>query len=111
MFIHWVADFTLQSEWMALNKSKNNLALASHAAAYYAGITVLMIPALFLFSWYHIFIFTALNGIIHLTVDYVSSRITSYLWKEERVHDFFVIIGLDQFIHVSILYLTMLWCL
>lgn len=43
--------------------------------------------------------------VTHAVIDGITSRITSYLWKNEKVHWFFVCIGLDQFLH----YLTIFW--
>jgi uncharacterized protein DUF3307 len=34
LFIHFVADFIFQTDYMALNKSKNNLALVTHTIVY-----------------------------------------------------------------------------
>jgi len=44
---HWVGDFLLQSDYMALNKSKDNIALANHCTAYslvMAAITTIIYP-------------------------------------------------------------------
>jgi hypothetical protein len=34
LFIHWIADFVLQTHWQATNKSKNNIALTQHVTTY-----------------------------------------------------------------------------
>lgn len=47
-----------------------------------------------------------INAIAHGTVDYVTSRVTSALWKKGDVHNFFVVIGFDQLLHVAILIYT-----
>lgn len=94
LFIHWVADFMLQTRWMATNKSKSNLALGMH-------ILVYMIP-LTLFGW----LFALVNGVLHFIVDYFTSRATSYLWKKQEIHLFFIVIGLDQLLHTICLLYT-----
>lgn len=96
LFIHWVADFVFQSDWMAKNKSKSNDALLIHCFAYGAVIGVMTLNPLF----------GLINGTIHFPVDYVTSRINSKLWEAKQVHWFFVSIGFDQFIHFVTLILT-----
>jgi len=96
LFTHWVADFLMQSAWMAQNKSKQLDALAMHCLTY-GGVVGLMTlnPMLGL-----------INGLIHFPVDFVTSRINAKLWEEKKTHWFFVCIGLDQFIHFCTLILT-----
>lgn len=95
-FTHWIADFVLQSDWMAQNKSKNNGALMLHCLIYGLTLGVLTFNPLF----------GALNFFIHFPVDYVTSRINSRLWTNKQVHWFFVSVGLDQWIHFVTLILT-----
>lgn len=95
LFAHFVGDFLLQSNWMAQNKSKHLNALTVHVMCY-------MTP-LFFFG----FKFALINGLLHFCVDFVTSRVSSKLWEQKKVHWFFVIIGLDQFIHSTCLILTM----
>lgn len=90
---HFVADFVLQSDWMAINKSKNWTALLTHAFVYSL-----------CFIWLGLYFFL-LTFIFHTITDAVTSRITSALWKQGKRHWFFVVIGLDQLIH----YLTLAW--
>lgn len=91
---HFVADFVLQNDWMALNKSKRLLPLAAHVAVYSAGLIWL--------GWK----FAALNGVLHFVVDYVTSRVTARLWEKGQRHLFFVVIGLDQYTHQVCLFLS-----
>jgi len=63
-----------------------------------------MIPLLLL-GWK----FALLNGAIHFVVDYNTSRVTSRLWQEKRVHDFFVVVGFDQLLHSITLLGTAHW--
>jgi hypothetical protein len=43
---------------------------------------------------------------LHFVVDGFSSKATSYLWQKEERHWFFVVIGLDQAIHITCLLIS-----
>ena len=126
---HFVGDFLLQSNWMALNKSKSWLALTAHcfvysvfvgawAASYVSGQSV----------YYNSPLWVPFIFVPHFITDAITSRITSKLWfinlepilvvfenepkythyasvKATR-HWFFVMIGLDQLIHYATLAYT-----
>jgi len=101
IWLHFLADFILQSNWMSQNKSFNLLALGSHILVYSSILTIA-------FGWKY----GIINGILHFIVDFFTSRKTKKLWAEKRVHAFFVVIGLDQALHLSCLLITarvLLW--
>ena len=102
IFSHWIADFVCQSDYMAKNKSKSWSALSLHILSYTGMLALLLF---FKFDFNAIG-YALINGALHFIVDAITSRITSYLYSQNRVHDFFVVIGLDQAIHMSILVLT-----
>ena len=125
VFAHWVSDFVLQSGWMANNKSKNWRALLAHVATYTASMTVLMFIMAILLSDTVIkfnmingiilamtpsayMAWILLNGVLHLITDAITSRITYKLWGRSKMHDFFVVVGFDQMIHYTCLFVT-LW--
>lgn len=107
IFVHWAADFKLQNDWMALNKSKAWKPLLAHVGLY----SICFIG--FGLS------FALVTFCLHLATDYWTSRATSKLWFLQSVgnlsangkeyecyvhqagnrHDFFVMIGFDQMIH------------
>lgn len=93
VWLHFIADFILQSDKMALNKSKSNKWLLIH-------IFVYSLPFL-IFG----LLFAVLNGVLHGIVDYITSRACSKLYENHR-HWFFVVIGLDQALHMTTLILT-----
>lgn len=113
LMTHFVADFLLQTDWMALNKSKRWDALALHATVYSA-----------CFLWCpHRAVFVGVTWVTHFLTDALTSRITSALWFLPQVgqgmrpewiqvevkatrHWFFVMIGFDQLIHAATIAMT-----
>lgn len=93
--MHFIADFILQSGFMAKYKSRSNAVLLFHVCVY--GIPF----------FYFGYKFALFNMAAHFATDYISSRVTSLLWKQNSVHWFFVIIGLDQAIHLTTLILSL----
>jgi hypothetical protein len=101
--LHFVGDFLLQSDWMALNKSKNSYVLTIHV------FVVSLVIALF--SWK----LALATFYIHWGIDYLTSKLTTKLWflpmeqvteeiwyaypEPHKRHWFFVAIGFDQFLH------------
>jgi hypothetical protein len=111
LVLHFVGDFLLQNDWMALNKSKAWTPLLLHVSVYsicfgFFGMSFLLVT---FFS--------------HLLVDAITSRVNARLWfiqMEQRElldgwfygrllpsrHWFFVAIGFDQLLHLVQLLLT-----
>ena len=96
-WLHFIADFVLQSSYMSMNKSKDSIVLLSHCLVY-------SLPLMFFGIGYGI-----INGILHFPIDFITSKITSKLYNKKEYHWFFVVIGLDQAIHMTILILTLSW--
>lgn len=114
LFIHFVADFIMQSDWMAQNKSKNWTALSMHVAVYMIGLfggvgALLAIPEPDEATLLQALAFVGVNGVLHFITDAITSRINSRLWAAKEVHWFFVSVGFDQFIHYTCLFLTFIW--
>lgn len=107
--LHFLGDFILQSDWMALGKSKRFEVLLAHCFVYSLCFVNLYGVRFFLLTF-----------LLHLGVDFCTSRLTSRLWfidlKEIRSetkfpwkycanvnmrkrHWFFVAIGADQLLH------------
>lgn len=96
LFIHWLADFVLQNDWMAQNKNKNLFALSTHVLIYYFILLIGTFNSLWAFF----------NCGLHFLIDFVTSKINAKLWQNKKIHWFFVSVGFDQFLHTAILLLT-----
>ena len=110
VFVHWFADFVLQTHHMSVRKSSSNYYLTLHVTVY-TFATVFLWALTLPFMVEHV----SFNGIwlsfiaifcMHWITDYFTSRWTNRLYKEERYYDFFTVIGLDQLSHYIQLSLT-----
>lgn len=139
LITHFVGDFLLQSDWMAINKSKSAHALIAHAAAY--GLT-LLVGMSFWMMWTFsklepdsliairpmatalMIRWVGINTLLHGATDFVTSRLTAKLWffkpyGESNMwryaggsrHWFFCMIGFDQLVHTLTLFGTLYWSL
>lgn len=105
LITHWIADFVLQTEWMAKNKSKNWGALLAHTGIY----SLVWFAVLAFYEAENLIIalyFAILTLIAHTVTDYFTSRINSKLWDQGKMHYFFVSIGFDQILHYIQLAIT-----
>jgi hypothetical protein len=109
LFCHWFFDFFLQTPEMANGKSKEHKPLADHVYVYSIGLMVMCLLNIFILQPHQIIVFVLVNATAHYFTDYLTSRATSSLYREERYREFFSVIGLDQFIHYTTLFLTLNW--
>jgi len=105
---HYYADFILQTNWQAMNKSKNFEALISHVTVY---ALAWVIPLWIVKGLIPTLAFTFLTFGCHLITDYVTSRVNSYILEKEsedpmRWHNFFGSVGFDQVLHYIQLFFT-----
>ena len=110
IFIHWIADFVLQTHEQAVNKSTDNWYLTKHVLTY-TGMWMVFITIFLGFSNEYVFDnsvlwFLLITFVSHWITDYYTSRLNSYLWKKGDVHNFFVSVGFDQVLHYVQLFLT-----
>lgn len=98
VWLHCIGDFWFQTDAMAKGKSRSNWWLSFHIAVY-------SLPMLLL-GWRY----ALLNAAIHWCIDWVTSRQTSKLWAAGNVRWFFIVIGVDQALHYTVLIWTIDLC-
>lgn len=108
-FLHFVGDFILQPYWMKIQKSRLPHIMYAHIVIY----TLTMFFGLCIFhDALTSFYYSIVNGLIHLIIDFISSRIISGSSRDlevregneplyERVDMYYPIIflGIDQLLH------------
>ena len=107
LIIHWIADFILQTDKQAKNKSSSWKYLTSHTFWYtftwfIIGIFYIIINQIN--PWF-LFLFCIITFVLHTITDYFTSRLNKKLWENNKVHDFFVSVGFDQILHYIQLFL------
>jgi succinate dehydrogenase/fumarate reductase cytochrome b subunit len=102
LLFHYFADFICQTEWQAMNKSRSYKALTDHVVIY----TFLMMVLSSAFFGPAGVLIGGVNGILHLPIDWVTSRINTHYYRTQQRSKFFNMIGLDQLIHTSLLIYT-----
>jgi hypothetical protein len=112
LFTHFVADFIIQTDYQAKNKSKCFMALTEHIVTYMlTSILAMIIFALAAgLSVQRAIAFCVINGALHLVVDAITSRYNARKWAEGMaqgsLRGFFIGVGFDQFIHTACLVST-----
>lgn len=111
LFFHYIADFCLQTEEQAKNKSSDWGALARHVGVYIMAMTIGIAAILMLQDKPNglemAFEYAAINGGIHFVTDAITSRISKHYYKTGNMPAFWRTIGADQLIHVWSLVLTL----
>ena len=95
IIVHFVSDFLMQTDKMALNKSTSNKWLTYH-------IFVYSVLSFFLFGP----LYAGVNAALHWVTDFISSRVMTKLWKAEKRKWFFAVLGADQAAHMLAMVLT-----
>ncbi len=105
LLIHWIADFICQDDKTAINKSKSLFHLLKHALLYFGVLLVGYVAFLWASPETPASMLFFVNFPAHFITDGITSRINAQLYGAHR-HWFFVMIGFDQFLHYSVLFLT-----
>lgn len=108
---HFFGDFVFQSDKISKAKSNYTQVLTIHAiivgTSILIGLFLFVFVPMFLFGYpnmLNIFLicllYSILNGVLHYLIDYYTSKRITKMWLEGKVHDAFVTIGFDQFLHI-----------
>lgn len=100
-FIHWFADYVLQTCYLAKNKSKSLRVLLTHTALY----SVCWF-ALWPFLGMNTIYFVGITFIAHTLTDFFTSKLNSKFKNEKNERGFYISVGFDQFLHYAQLFLT-----
>lgn len=112
LFAHWVSDFVLQKHEWSLTKSSSNIALGKHVLTYSIMLVFFLLPVMVLMEplpdpsvFFRLAtLWAAFNGAMHFAVDYVTSRVNKRLYEKGDIHNFFVCVGFDQWLHYFFLF-------
>lgn len=107
MFIHFLADFGLQTHNQAVNKSSSNEYLLMHVGVY--SLCWLIAMGLWTGSFGSAVLFATMTFVCHFLTDYITSRISKSFFDKKDFHNGFVIVGFDQLLHYIQLIFTYLF--
>ena len=100
---HWVGDYVLQTEKMAVGKSSSIKWLTIHAAIWTASMMIIVVP---FSSSVSIWVWVLFMGALHWFQDFVTSRINAFFQKNKWIKMFWLGIGTDQLLHYLIMFGT-----
>lgn len=112
LFVHWIADFVLQTDKQAKGKSKNWSDLLEHTICYSLAWCIPLCFWLYItdnikvIDLFHLWFFIFITFISHTITDYFTSRLNTKLWQQGKTHQFFVSVGFDQLLHYFQLFIT-----
>lgn len=99
IWIHFLVDFVLQPDKMREMKCKSYKWLALHSVLY--GCAFLFL------AWEY----AVINMVLHFVVDGVTIKIDHWFVEREKRYFSFVLKGFDQALHITILYVSLMFFL
>lgn len=106
ILIHIIGDFFLQGTKLSVNKSSKSLSLLQHVGIY--TLTLIILSPLWLgLTIVQGLVFSVINGLLHLLVDYITSKKKLKFWSNNE-NKYITFVGLDQVLHILILIITYL---
>jgi len=106
LFIHWFADFVLQTDEQAKGKASSWHHLLSHTLWYSIAFVMPVIIYCIVTTSESMLLFIPITFAAHTATDYYTSRVNAQLYKGGKIHDFFVSVGFDQLLHFAQLLIT-----
>lgn len=103
LFVHWIADFMLQTVWQSKNKYNNWKALFGHVMIYSLVMSLGFSIVGGLSRLHYAILVSGITFITHLLIDWFTSNLNYILWNMKMPYYFFGCVGFGQFIHLSIL--------
>lgn len=97
LFIHFLADFGLQTDDQAVNKSSSGKYLSMHVGVY--SLCWLIAMGIWTGSFITAIYFANITFVFHFLTDYFTSRISKSFFDKKDFHNGFVIVGFDQLLH------------
>lgn len=104
LLVHYIADFFVQTDKQAKNKSISNFALTKHVFNY----TLCFIPVILIFNYKdfsNLVLSLNLIFVTHYLTDWVTSRLSKFFFENKNYRAGFQVVGLDQILHYLSLYL------
>jgi uncharacterized membrane protein len=89
---------------MAMGKSKKFAPLFVHILVYSGILFLGFLPISGLLAAGQ---FALANGVIHLVIDFLTSKASAYFFQKKNLGMGFKVVGFDQFLHAATLILTM----
>jgi hypothetical protein len=112
LLIHWFADFVLQTSEQSTNKGKGKSLYNKHLLEHVVVYTCVWVFCLVPFADYSgIFIFAIITFTFHYLTDWCTSRVGKIFWDRGDYHNGFVVVGFDQILHYTQLWLTLQYIL
>jgi hypothetical protein len=107
LFMHIAADFLLQGNSMSKLKMTKISFLFAHAGIYTA-LFIALSPFLLALTFTEGLVYSLINGVAHLLVDFVTTRFKKVYWEKDETK-YIMTISLDHLVHLSILILTYIY--
>lgn len=101
ILIHAVGDFLFQGSGLSALKSKKNIYLLAHVGIY-TTLLIILTPLFLGLSFMQGLLFSAVNGLAHLVVDYITTYFKNKFW-EKNESAYIAVISFDHIIHLLIL--------